>query len=258
MDLLDHPVALFAVLFVLLVAMEEFGIRLRLRTSASIDEVRHEQIAASRDGIGVLLSLLLGFTLAMALQRFDHRKELVVDEANAIGTTSLRARMLPEPARSKALELLREYVDARLEYSRTAMRGQELEASVTRAKELQSALWEQSVAVAQQNPTPITSIFVQSLNETIDLSEKRMATLENRIPPSIWMMLVLISFLTCFIVGLGVRRRFWVMTLVWPLMISIVLALIADLDSPRSGLIQVSQQSMRRLQQDLKTGGSHP
>ena len=98
-------------LFLVCLMMCEIGIRVRFRISAAIDEDRHEQIAAARDALAVLLSLLLGFTLAMALKHFDDRRDLVVEEANAIGTTSLRALTLPEPARCEVLELLREYVD---------------------------------------------------------------------------------------------------------------------------------------------------
>ena len=194
--------------------------------------------------------------MVIAVQRFDNRFELLVDEADAIGTASLRAQTLPEPFRRKVLELLREYVDLRFTYPSLGI-GPKLDEAVARAKKLQSRLWEQGVAVAQQDPSPINSIFLESINETIDLGEKRLAALENRIPPSVWTILVLISMLTCFIVGLGMKRRFWVTTVVWPLMVSIILGLTADLDSPGSGLIQIKRQSLQRLQQDLAAGGSH-
>jgi hypothetical protein len=93
---------------------------------------------------------------------------------------------------------------------------------------------------------------VQALNDAIDLSEKRLAALETRIPAAIWCMLALIALLTCLLVGYSMRRRFLLVMLVSPLMIAIVMGLIADLDSPRTGLIRVSQQSMERLQMDLK------
>src|SRR6266478_4192327 len=96
---LDHPLFFSGALFVLLVIAVESGFRIAVLSAANLDEDRREQIAASRDSLGILLSLLLGFTLAMALPRFDLRKQLVVDEANAIGTTSLRAGILPEPQR---------------------------------------------------------------------------------------------------------------------------------------------------------------
>ena len=256
MSLFDQLVVFFAVLFLVLLAMGEIGIRWRLRLSAHIDEGRHEQISAARDEVAVLLSLLLGFTLAMALQRTDYRRQLVVDEADAISTASLRAQAVPEPYRGKVQELLREYVDARLAYS-SAAKGPELDETLARTKRLQDRIWEQSLAVAQQKDSPINSIFLESINETFNWSEKRVAAVENRIAVPIWIMLVLISMATCLMVGLDMKRRFWVTTFVWPLMICIVMVLIADLDSPYSGVIQVSQQSMRRLQQDLNTGGDH-
>src|SRR5215475_14459924 len=181
MSLFDQPVVLFAVLFLVLVAIGEIGIRWRLRLSAQRDPGRHEQISAARDEVAVLLSLLLGFTLAMALQRIDYRRELVVDEAGAISTASLRAQALPEPYRSKVLELLREYVDARLAYS-SAGKGPALDEALAHTKRLQDRIWEQSLAVAQQKDSPINSIFLESINETFNWSEKRVAAVENRVP----------------------------------------------------------------------------
>src|SRR4029077_4445648 len=93
---LDHPLFFSGTLFVLLIIAVESGLRIAVLSTANLDQDRREQIAASRDALGILLSLLLGFTLAMALPRFDLRKQLVLDEANAIGTTSLRAELLPQ------------------------------------------------------------------------------------------------------------------------------------------------------------------
>jgi hypothetical protein len=246
--LIDYPVALFAVLFVTLVSVVEIGCRLALWTAINGDEDLHEQIVAVRDGLSVLLSLLLAFSLAMVLTRFDLRKQLIVDEANAIGTTRLRAQMLAEPARGKILNLLRRYLDARMEFTEAGLHEEKLQMSFSQAKQLQGDIWQQAVAVAQQSPTPITSMFVQSLNESIDLSEKRLAALENRVPDVLWVVLIAISMFTCLLVGYSMRQRALLVMLLWPLMISIVLALNADLDSPRAGLIQIGQQSIERLQ----------
>jgi hypothetical protein len=246
-SLIDHPIALFGVLFATLLVVVEIGCRVAPRTSVDGNEGLHEEIVAARDGIGVLLSLLLAFTLGMVLTRYDSRKQLIVDEANAIGTTRLRAQMLAEPFRTKILALLRMYLDARINFSEAGLDGEKSKASFSQAKELLDEMWQQSVAVTQQSPTPITSIFVQSLNETTDLSERRLAALENRIPGVLWVVLIFMSTLTCLLVGFSLRRKALLVILVWPLMISIVLALNADLDSPRTGLIQIGQQSIERL-----------
>jgi Protein of unknown function (DUF4239) len=257
MTLFDQPWTLFAVLFVVLLVLVEIGYRIGSRLSVATDGLRHEQLVASRDAISVLLSLLLGFTLAMALSRFDQRKQLIVDEANAIGTTTRRAQMLPDPARGEMLDSLRQYVDERIRFSVAELHSAEFEQSVARGKQLQNEMWRQGVEVAKQSPTPITSLFVQALNESMDLSEKRMAALENRVPGAIWVMLTLISLLTCLTVGMSVRRRFWFVMALTPLMIAIVMALIADLNSPRKGFIQIGRQSMERVQQDLKSPENH-
>jgi hypothetical protein len=246
-SLIDHPIALFAVLSTALLIVEELGYRAAQRIYANAREELHDEIAAVRDAIGVLLSLLLAFTLAMVLTRYDSRKQLIVDEANAIGTTRLRAQMLPDPFRSEILALLQRYLDARMRFSEAGFDQEKLSASYTQAKGLLDEMWKQSVTVAQQSPTPITSIFVQALNETTDLNERRLAALENRIPGALWLVLLFISTLTCLLVGYSFRRRAYPLILVWPLMISIVLALSADLDSPQTGLIQIGQQSIERL-----------
>src|SRR5882724_913605 len=254
MTLVDYPWTVFGIVFLSLLGVVELGHRLRPAAWAHADEEFREPLTATRDSVSLLLSLLLGFTLAMALPRYEDRKKLLVDEANAIGTTALRAQMLPEPARSKVLQLLTTYVDARVSFSKASLHEKELQQSLLRTKELQDEMWKQSIAAAQQNPTAITSIFIQSLNESIDLSEKRLATLENRIPNAVWILLALVSVLSCLTIGASERRRIWFVMVVSSLTIAIVMALIADLDSPRTGLIQIGQQSLRRVQQDLKSG----
>lgn len=252
MTILDHPVWLALVLLFLFVGMVEAGFRLAVATGAVTDDARREQITASRDALGVLLSLLLGFTLAMGLPRYDLNRQLVLEEANAIGTSSLRAGMLPSPQRETVRELLLSYTQARLAFSRASMDFGELEQSQASTKQLQSQLWDQAEAVVQSSPTPITSLFIQSLNEMFDISEKRMAALENRIPQSIWLMLALLGVLTCLMFGYAARRRVWVISIVTPLMIAIVMSLIADLDSPRNGSIKTDLRSLQRVERDLQ------
>src|SRR5437762_438142 len=144
MLLFDHPIPLFFVLLFALAVLVEIGHRAGMRMSVDTDSLRHEQLVAARDAIGLLLSLLLGFTLAMAIARFDQRKQLLVDEANSISTTALRARMLPEPLGVKMLGLLREYVDARARFSVARLQGQDLEQSIVKAKDLQDQMWGQA------------------------------------------------------------------------------------------------------------------
>ncbi len=258
MNITDHPLVFFFLLFVVFAALAEIGFRLELRSKVQHDDTKHTQIEDTRTQIAVLLSLLLGFTLSMALARFDHRKELVVDEANAIGTTYLRAQMLSEPARTQSISLLRRYIDIRLSWITAKDQQAALKTTIAESKKIQDQLWQIATPLAQQTPNPIISIYAQTLNDMIDLHEKRMAATDNRIPNTIWAMLVLLGVFTCLTVGLSQRRRMVVSLLVPPLVIAVVMALIADIDSPRSGSIKVSQGSLVRLQDDLNAAPPSP
>jgi hypothetical protein len=249
--IVDYPSILFILLFVVYALVLEIGFRVASRSREKEDPALHEQAVGVRDGVIVLLSLLLGFTLALALPRYDLRRQLVVDEANAIGTTFLRAQMLPEPARSKSVELLRNYVDARVEFSETGGVPGASDAAIARSHELQTALWAQAKDAATASPTAITSLYVASLNEMIDLEAKRIAARHNRVPVSIWVMLFVLSILACLSFGFSLRRRFLLSMIVAPLMISIVMALIADLDTPSRGFIRVDLDSIHQIQSDL-------
>lgn len=246
-----HPRLLFLVLLFGLMLMVEAGLRLRGLWGNS-DEERQSLVDSARDGLSVLLSLLLGFSLPMAQPHYDQRNQLIIDEANEIETVRERAEMLPEPFRGKIVELLREYVDTRIDYNNEGLNEAAIRKLATRAKELQHAMWQQSVMLVQKNPTITTPLFTQSLGLLSDLVEKRLAADEKRIPSAIWLVLTLISMLTAFVVGYSMRRRFLLTMLVLPLTVAIVLSLVAELDSPRTGAIRLEQRSLERLQLDMR------
>jgi Protein of unknown function (DUF4239) len=256
MLLFEYPGLLFIAICVVLLLSYEIGFRLRARNHEKIGQDGDKQIEETRNQIAILLSLLIGFTLSMALTRFDYRKQLVVDEANAIGTTYLRAMMQPEPTRTQASGLLRDYVDTRIAIFDDATTGPQRDASVRHSKLIQDGLWAGAIAASQQSPTPITSIYVQALNEMIDLDGKRVAARANRIPTDIWVLLSILSIMTTIVVGYGQRRRTALTTFVPVLTIAIAMSLIADLDSPTHGLIRVDQQSLQSLGADLKAGAA--
>jgi hypothetical protein len=199
-----------------------------------------------------LLAFMLAFTFGLAGTRFEARRQVVLAEANAIGTTYLRGAMLPEPMRSEARNLLREYVDARLEAVQTG----KVEQGITKSEEIQNRLWSLAVAAAEKDRTAITSLFIQSLNEMIDLHATRlMAGLRSRVPTVIWIVLYLLAVLATALLGYhsgltGGRRSIAVVALI--LAFSAVLVLIVDLDRPGEGMLRVSQQSMIDLRQSMR------
>lgn len=199
-----------------------------------------------------LLAFMLAFTFGLAGSRFEDRRQVLLSESNAIGTTYLRAAMLPEPMRTETQNLLREYVDVRLEAVQTG----KLDQGLTRSEELHTRLWSQAVAVAEKDRSPITGLFVQSLNEVIDLHAKRvMAGLRSRVPGVIWIVLYALAVLAMTMMGYhsGLahsRRSIAVIALI--LGFSAVLYLIADLDRPGQGTLRVSQQAMLDLRRSMK------
>jgi hypothetical protein len=249
--ILNHPWELGLVLGVILALVLEFGRRVagRYRIPEVIE--RKEQMGTIRDGLFILVSLLLGFTLTLAASRFAERRSLLVEEAVSIGTTYLRANTLPQPYRDHSRQLLRQYVDTRVQLADADL----LDDAVAEAKVFHEDLWKDASTVAQQDRTAVTSLYLNSLNETIDLHEKRVAAFENRVPQPVWILVISVSFIAVFTRGATLPSRFWLTLILLPITISIVVALIADLDTPGRGLIQLDQRALHRLRADLNTEG---
>ena len=216
----------------------------RWRHANAADE-KDAPVAAMVGSIFGLLAFMLGFTFSLAAARFDARRQAVLEEANAIGTTYLRARLLPEPERSEIMHLLREYTELRT-HGMTEARIAEV---ITRSQELHEQLWSRTVAVAGKNPAAImTGLFVQSLNQTIDLHSKRVLVgLYSRIPSSIWLVLFGLAIIGMasagYYAGLTGTRRSPEMPIL-TIAFAVVLLVIVDLDRAHEGILRISQQSM--------------
>ena len=196
-----------------------------------------------------LLALMIGFTFAIALSRFEARRDAVLNEANAIGTTALRARLLPAPYGGEALKLLREYVQIRLDITQRVVSAPELNAAVGRSNEIQEALWRNAIVLAGKDTGMVpTGLFIQSLNEVIDNQGKRLAALRSRVPNIVFIALygvAMVAFtLAGYANGLLEERRVRLPVYVSGALVSAVILLIQDLDRPTAGFIRVSQQPM--------------
>lgn len=185
------------------------------------------------------------------------RRELLIEEAISIGTTYLRAGTLPQTYREHSQRLLREYADARLDLRNAGLNRTRLGETTDRSKRIQVELWRDAEAVTQIDRTPVTAVYIESLNETIDLHEKRIAALENRVPQSVWLLIISVSVIAVFTRGLTISSRFWVTLVLIPFTIAIVVALISDLDHRAVGLIRLDQRAMERLKVDLSAEPLH-
>ena len=194
-----------------------------------------------------LLAFLLAFTFGMAASRYDTRRQLVLEEANAIGTTYLRAEMLPEPQQGNIRNLLREYAAMRVGGVTAIIRPENL----AKSSALQDRLWADAVAVGRQNPESIVvGLFIEALNHMIDTDAARVTAGRSRIPKTIWVVLYLVTILAMAAVGyeFGLTgERSWPVTILLALVFTAVILLVADLDLPQQGLLRVSQQAMLDL-----------
>jgi hypothetical protein len=199
-----------------------------------------------------LLAFLLAVTMGMASDRFDARRAIVLDEANAIGTTYLRAGYLPEPASSQIRELLREYVPLRVVVTDQA----NVAADIQSSQEILTKAWAVAQDVARTTDKgDLVALFIESLNETIDLHETRVtAGLYSRVPETVVLLLVGGSALSLGMVGYSAgltKRRGLLNAIVLVLALGAVIMIVVDLDRPREGFIQVSQQPLLDLQRQI-------
>jgi len=198
-----------------------------------------------------LLAFLLAVTMGMASDRFDTRRQIVLDEANAIGTTYLRAGYLPEAASAEIRELLRKYVPLRIRITASG----DLAADIKKSEAILDRLWTITEGVAQTtNQGDLVSTFIESVNDTIDLHEARVTARNARVPETIVLLLFIGSALSLGMLGYSAgltRRRSLLSAAVLIIALGAVLTIVVDLDRPREGLIQVSQQPLIDLQQQL-------
>ena len=249
------PLPICLVLIGVLVAASEFGFWVKKRMARSIPDIGKADIALIIGAVLTLLALLLGFTYSMSEGRFEERRQLVIDEANAIGTTYLRAKTLPEPRSSEIQGLLRRYTALRVEIAgKMGDDPEKIPEMYNREKKLQSMLWSHAAVLARENPNPVISAFFAPLNEMIDLHTKRVAAFRNRVPFPIYVVLLIVSVVALWLIGyyLGAhRQRGLIVAGLFALLVASVMWLIMDLDQPVRGAIRTSQQSLIELNQDL-------
>ena len=206
-DLTNYSLpAIFIVSIAALLAASEIGHYLGLRAAG---EANVSTLEASMLG---LLALMLSFTFAMALTRFDERRDALLNEANAIGTAALRAGLLPAPHAAESLKLFRDYVQIRLELTTRVPTPAEFDAAIARSNEIQSALWLQAkVAMAKDNAMAPTGLYIQALNETFDNQEKRLTAYRTRVPNIVLLALYGISIVSIGFAAYasGAEERRW-------------------------------------------------
>jgi hypothetical protein len=208
-----------------------------------------------------LLAFILAFTFGISATRFDTRKQLLLNEVNAIGTTFLRASLIAEPYGADSRKLLKKYVDTRVSLAAQpiavlAAQPGILLAALAESEKLQNDLWRQAEGLAKAGyNAEIESLFIQSLNEMIDLHTERVTLgLQYRIPLGVWEVLFLMTFFTMVAVGyqFGISKvHSYVIYCFLAVGFALLIMIIADLDSTTRGKLKLNQQPMIDLQKRL-------
>ena len=217
----------------------------------------HEQEVVVRSEVGAMLGMvtfILAVTFWIASGHFDASRQSIINHANIIRTAYLRADLLPEPQRAEVRNLLRKYVDVRLEGARSG----KFEQAIAQSEELQAQLWSKAIAAREKTSSPILmGYFIQSLNDLISLHARRlMIGREFRIPNTIWIVLFVVMPLASASIGChgGLTEESRPLVAVaFVLTVSVVMTLIADLDTPRKGSLRVSQQALTDLRNTMNT-----
>jgi hypothetical protein len=257
-NLADYPWLVFVLSLVMLWLCAQLGAALRRRQEAR-GQHAPETFTIVLTASLTLLGLIIGFTFSMAVSRYDMRKNYEAEEANAIGTEYLRVGLL-SPGDSAAMRiLLRSYLDQRIllyhsaeEDSRVQMRQ--------RTAQLQRQLWSTVQRAAATQPNALTALAAAGLNDVLNSQSYTQAAWWNRIPTAAWLLMWLIALLCNIMVGYaasGATVRTLVLLLL-PLLLSTAFLLIADMDSPRGGVIRVRAQNLVSLSEQIAPTAPEP
>jgi hypothetical protein len=251
-NLIDEPLLVFVLAFFVLWLSAHTGSSFFKRQRNMGEDVR-EDFGVILSATLTLLGLLIGFSFSMAISRYDQRKSYEEAEANAIGTEYVRADLLPNADAAKVRALLRNYLDQRIFFYKNGDRQQLAQINANTAQ-LQSELWSAVHAPAASQPTAVVALAISGMNDVLNAQGYTQAAWWNRIPFAAWGMMAAIAICANFLVGYGARRAEaeHILMSVLPLVVSISFFLIADIDSPRGGVIRVQPQNLVNLAQSLQ------
>jgi hypothetical protein len=249
--LVGHPAVLFVVLLVFSIGAVAFGAHL-LRRWAPLPETNREYFAIVQSATLTLLALLVGFSLSMAVGRYDQRKNLEESEANAIGTAYARADLASAVLGARMKDALVRYTKLRLDDYLTR-EPDDLTRINRDTASIQAELRQMANQVAQERPTPIGALIVAGMSDVLNSQDYSEAARINYIPLGSWFLMVLIAMFGCVVQGYGTKGslRKGLFVTVLPITVALSLTLIADIDSPRGGIIHVQPQNLTRLMHSL-------
>lgn len=251
--ILDYPALVLIGSFVVMWLSARVGAVLLRRYKKLEDEAR-DDFGVVQAATLTLLGLIIGFTFSMAVGRYDQRKNYEEEEANAIGTEYVRAELLPAADAATVQGLLKAYLDQRVLFY-TTRDADELAQVNTETGRLQNVMWKTVRNAATAQPTPVVALAVGGMNDVLNTQGYTQAAWWNRIPVAAWALMTLIAMCASLLVGYGAKaaKAGAGLLLVMPLVVSLSFALIADIDSPRGGLIRVKPLNLHALVDSMRT-----
>ncbi len=242
MEFLLKILAIVGALFLGIILLQVLGRRIRL--------ARMEREGDAGKGVGAvegavygLLGLLIAFTFSGAAARYDSRKLLIVEEANAIGTAYLRLDLLPAEARASLKEKFRQYVDSRLEIYQKLPDKKAAKAAFDKSTSYQNAIWAEAVAASQSSSSSsATMLLLPALNQMIDITTTRTVASQVHPPSIVYFLLMGLALVSALLAGYSMgesRSHNWLHTLLYAAILSLAIYVILDLEYPRLGLVRI-------------------
>jgi hypothetical protein len=250
---------LFALgLFLSILAALAIGRRIGLAVRARHPGQEIKGSSAAEGAVFGLLGLLVAFTFSGAASRFEDRRHLITEEANAIGTAWLRVDLLPAASAGAVRTQMRQYLDARIATYQQINDPAGYKTQSGRAAALQQQIWSAAIAgAATTGAAPdAAKLLLPALNEMIDITTTRQVATRNHPPMVIFLMLAILSLMGGLLIGYelaGKHHREWLHMLIFPLLMSVTLYVILDLEFPRRGLIRIdaADEVLIELRQSL-------
>lgn len=252
-SLMNYPSLLFVVTAVLLWMASKGGALYRNVLNLPAADEEEEQFSLILGATLTLLGLIIGFTFSMAVNRYDQRKNYEEEEANAIGTEYRRLDILPDADAAKGRILMREYLGQRILFY-TSRNSELLRKSQIKTIELQSDLWDLVTPWVTNHSTGVAAILLSGMNDVFNSEGYTEAIWRNRVPTPAWILLIAIAVFSNFLVGFRSKRKRTALLTLLPIALSISFFLIAEIDSPRSGIIRIHAQNLESLAASLSAG----
>ncbi|HXC95025.1 MAG TPA: hypothetical protein VNU92_04955 [Edaphobacter sp.] len=251
MNILNYPLVILVITFFLLWFTAWIGAWISKRRSSLSNEDIRTDFGVVQGATLTLLGLIIGFSFSMATGRYDVRQNYEEAEANAIGTEYVRADLLPTEEASRVRALLRDYTAQRIRFY-TSQNWDDIDQIRADTARVQDQLWTAVAQTAHSEPTPIHALVISGMNDTLNSEGYTQAAWWDRIPVGAWFLLFAIATFCSFMIGYGSRRMEPRLLMVLPIVVAVAFFLIADIDSPRGGVIRVTPKNLLRLQAGLK------